>query len=237
MKFLNTVFFNKIGKDKTKFSEEKLKFNLFKEYNNKKIDEFCNKYDLKSIEGIKSIPVSEAQRYPNGGESVIYMPEQILNRKATEYKKSGKYDLAIECLKKSNELYPKSWYTYQRLDYERLVDIMILAGKYNEARKEHEHLDKTYGTRLSELKKLQQSVVNSNVESYDSYQKRIINPYIEESKDRELYYWLLENLNELAPKSFGCFRRMKNGNTESYQKIVLAINDMKIDINDIKFWI
>lgn len=37
-----------------------------------------------------SIPVTEAQKYSDGGESVVYMPEQILSRKATEYDKHDK---------------------------------------------------------------------------------------------------------------------------------------------------
>ena len=60
-------------------------------YNEKKIKEFKEKYDLTTIEGIQSIPISEAKKYPNGGKSVVYIPEQILNRQATEYKKENKH--------------------------------------------------------------------------------------------------------------------------------------------------
>ena len=56
-------------------------------YTNKKINEFNSKYDLITIDGIMSIPITEAQKYSDGGESVVYMPEQILSKKATEYKK------------------------------------------------------------------------------------------------------------------------------------------------------
>lgn len=31
-----------------------------------------------------SISITEAQKYSEGGESVVYMPEQILSRKATK---------------------------------------------------------------------------------------------------------------------------------------------------------
>ena len=99
-------------------------------YNEEKIRKFKSRYDLTTVDGIRSIPNSEAKKYPDGGKSVVYMPEQILNRQATEYKKENKFDLAIECLKKANELYPYSFYAYQRNDYERLVDFMILAKKY-----------------------------------------------------------------------------------------------------------
>lgn len=83
-----------------------------------------------------SIPITEAQKYSDGGESVLYMPEQILSRKATEYKNNKGYDLAIACLKKVNELYPHSFYAYTRDNYERLVDMMILAWRFEDAKVE-----------------------------------------------------------------------------------------------------
>lgn len=115
--------FNKINKQvdikinmnvDNNFNEEE-----YNRYNNKKIEEFKRKYDLSTIDGITAIPIEEAKKYPDGGQSVVYMPEQILSRQATEYKKNGQYDLAIACLKKVNELYPYSFYYYTRDNYER----------------------------------------------------------------------------------------------------------------------
>lgn len=60
----------------------------YDKYNNSKIEEFVKKYDLSTIEGINAIPIQEALKYPDGGRSVVYMPEQILNRRASEYKKN-----------------------------------------------------------------------------------------------------------------------------------------------------
>ena len=77
----------------------------YDKYNNSKIEKFVKKYDLSTIEGINAIPIQEALKYPDGGRSVVYMPEQILNRKASEYKKNKKYDLAIACLKKVINIY------------------------------------------------------------------------------------------------------------------------------------
>ena len=85
-------------------------------YTNKKINEFNSKYDLTTINGIMSMPITEAQKYSDGGESAVYMPEQIISRKATEYKNNKSYDLSIACLKKVNELYPHSFYAYARDD-------------------------------------------------------------------------------------------------------------------------
>ena len=206
-------------------------------YNNAKIKEFVDKYDLSSKEGIMLIPISEVTKYPDViGISVVYMPEQILSRKATEYKKEKKYDLAIECLRKMNELLPYSPFGYNRNDYERIVDMMILAGRYNEAKIEHENLNKKFGTRLEELQKLQISAVKTHSESKEDYQKRVIDPYIEEKTDREHYYWLLENMPNIAPKSFGGYRTMKKNKTNNYFKIINELKKVGKDINELKFW-
>ena len=209
----------------------------YNNYNNAKIKAFINKYDLSTKEGIMSIPISEARMYTDvNSVSVVYMPEQILSRKATEYKKEKNYDLAIECLKKVNELLPYSPFAYVRNDYERLVDVLVLAGYFKEAKDEHQKLDKKYGSRLMELKKLQKSVVAMGSESASSYQARVIEPYIAESNDREQYYWMLENIPKLAPKSFSGYRNMKNKKSENYLKIVEELKKIDIDINNLKFW-
>lgn len=211
--------------------------NKYNSYDSAKIKEFTDKYNLLTREGIMSIPISEATKYPNvDSVSVVYMPEQILNRKATEYKKEKKYDLAIECLKKANELMPHSPFAYHRNDYERLVDMMVLAGYFEQAKEEHKKLEEKYGSRLMELKNLQKIAEAMGSESQSSYQKRVIDPYIEEANDREHYYWILENMPSLAPKSFGGYRNMKNKKTESYLKIVTELKQIGNDINNLKFW-
>ena len=241
MSFLNKLFGisnnenkiisnNFIGNDD--FNQEE-----YDKYNNEKIEEFKRRYDLNSVSGIRTIPKEEAKRYSDGGKSVVYMPEQILNRKATEYKNNKQYELAIECLKKANEMYPLSFYSYTRNDYERLVDFMILAGKFNEAREQHNRIDKLHGTRLDELHKLQDFCVEMGDESRESYQKRVIDPFIEESKDREQYYWLLENMPEISPKSFGGYRRMKNMKSATYQKINEEVNKKGFELESLKFWV
>ena len=164
------------------------------------------------------------------------MPEQILNRQATEYKKENKFDLAIECLKKANELYPYSFYAYQRNDYERLVDFMILAKKFDEAKKIHNQLDVEVGTRLSELRNLQNFAEESGTESRESYYDRIIKPNIDEERDREEYYWLLEKFPNIAPKSFGGYRKMKRISSDNYKKIVQEVNLSGENLDKVSFW-
>ncbi|MBQ9854126.1 MAG: hypothetical protein IJO57_03740 [Bacilli bacterium] len=241
MGLLNNLF-NKREKNnsfniKIKFSNDD-NFNIqeYERYNYERIKEFKDKYDLSTINGIRSIPVSEARKYPNGGKSVVYMPEQILNRQATDYKKNNKLDLAIECLKKANELYPYSFYAYQRNDYERLVEFLVLNKKFDEARLEHRNLNIKYGTRMDELKKLQKYAEKSGTESKNDYFERVIRPSMIEEKDREEYYWLLENIPSVAPKTFSGYRKIKKINGDSYIKIINEVKKRGNDINSIQFW-
>lgn len=86
------------------------------------------KYDMDSLDGILSIPVP-AVNYNSGDwtkDSIYY----ILQRKATEHKRNGHMDLAIACLRKSNEL---SDYADRPLltqkDYFRLVKYLKYDGQ------------------------------------------------------------------------------------------------------------
>lgn len=230
------ILFNKKRDNQRMKQGEEFDIEAYNNFNNSKIQEFTNKYDLNTVEGIRSVPISEATKYKDVNQSVVYMPEQILMRKATEYKKIKNYDLAIECLKKSNELLEYSPFAYTRDNYERLVDYMILAGRFDEARVEHNRLDKKYGSKLLELKDLQNYAISTGVETKEDYQNRVINPYLEEFKDRERYYWLLENFPELAPKSFGSYRTIKKKNTANYIKVLNELNDKGIDLENISFW-
>ena len=77
-------------------------------------------YDLDTIEGIEKIKVP---KYPplKGLESPVNNIEYVLQRKATEHKKNKRMDLAIACLRKSNELMDYSNFHYSEKDYIRLV--------------------------------------------------------------------------------------------------------------------
>ncbi len=105
--------------------------------NRRIIDEIKSQYDMDSLAGIERIPVvrvkqSSAEAFPN----VTTQLEYILQRKATEHKRNKNMDLAIACLKKSNELMPYSNITWGISDYLRLVRFLEEANRYNEADKE-----------------------------------------------------------------------------------------------------
>lgn len=96
-----------------------------------------HRYDMDSLEGINAIPVP-AKNY-NAGNDLHDCVYYILQRKATEHKNNERLDLAIACLRKSNEL---SDYEERPLllpkDYLRLVKYIEDSGDKALAKKEKE---------------------------------------------------------------------------------------------------
>lgn len=99
---------------------------------NTKYNPKASNYKLNTLEDIESIPIPTKKFEYNCDftESIEY----VLQRKATQFKKEGKIDLAIACLRKSNEIMPYAPMTYSVKDYERLEKYLKLAGKFDEAR-------------------------------------------------------------------------------------------------------
>lgn len=95
----------------------------------------ASNYKMSTLEEIEAIPVPTKKFEYNCDftESIEY----VLQRKATQFKKEGRLDLAIACLKKSNEIMPYAPMTYTPKDYERLEKYLKLAGKFEEANKVH----------------------------------------------------------------------------------------------------
>lgn len=95
------------------------------------------KPDFDSIEGIEQIEIPKYKPL-TGMESPVNNIEYILQRKATEHKKNGRMDLAIACLKKSNQIMPHSNFTYQEKDYMRYIKYLRADGQ-NELADHEEH--------------------------------------------------------------------------------------------------
>lgn len=85
-------------------------------------------YDFDTVTGIEQISVPKYHTL-KGLESPVDNIEYILQRKATEHKKNGKMDLAIACLKKSNELMDFSNFHYAEKDYIRYIKFLRLNGQ------------------------------------------------------------------------------------------------------------
>ena len=101
------------------------------------------KYDMDTLIGIQSIPVP-AKNYNTGDptKDCIYY---VLQRKATEHKRNKRMDLAIACLRKSNEL---SDYEQRPLllkkEYFRLVKYIQETGDFELAKIEEENIYKKH---------------------------------------------------------------------------------------------
>lgn len=102
-------------------------------------------YDFDSLEGIESIPVPPHKLPPPEGmlASPVDEIEYILQRKATQHKRNGRMDLAIACLRKSNQIMPNARFMYQLSDYMRLVSYLKKDGQFEEAEKVEKELHET----------------------------------------------------------------------------------------------
>jgi len=97
------------------------------------------KFDLDSESGIAAISIPRYKAL-GGISSPVNNIEYILQRKATIHKKNGRIDLAIACLRKSNELFPYSNFDWSEKDYMRLVEYLKLDRQFDEARAEEKRI-------------------------------------------------------------------------------------------------
>lgn len=116
-------------------------------------------YDFSTIEGIDSIPVLEnlpgAPTPPS--KSPVKSPTgevyYYLHFKASQYLEEARYDLAIACQRKSNDLIAlRCGHAYYGRDESMfLVKILARAGRIEEARREKSAIDSYYRNAASKL--------------------------------------------------------------------------------------
>lgn len=203
--------------------------------NQRCIDNFEKSFNLESIDGIRAITVAATRKWAQNAADVPSLPEQILFKKATEHKKNRRMDLAVACLEKANELLPYSSCRYLRSDYERLVNYLVEACRFDEARIIHAKLDQKFGSNIMHLESLNQKL-NDTEEQRIEYQSKVIEPRKREERDREEYYWLLAHMNKEAPKSFASYRRMKSQKTENYRNLLNKVKELGFNLEQITFW-
>ena len=121
---------------------------IFKKLFGKRTHSIQSLYDFETIEGIQSIPIPDYSAV-RGMQSPVNNIEYILQRKATEHAKNGCWDEAIACLKKSNEIMPYSNFIWAKKDYERLVEYLRKARRFDEARQYQEEIDRMFVESLS----------------------------------------------------------------------------------------
>lgn len=117
-------------------------------------------YKLDTVRSIESIPVPTRTFVHKCDfmESIEY----VLQRKATQYKKEGRMDLAIACLRKSNQIMPYSPMGYQLKDYARLIKYLAKDGQTELAKVEEQQLKlrhpELYDYRISNKKGILQTI-------------------------------------------------------------------------------
>lgn len=163
-----------------------------------------NHYDLNSIHGIQSIPVSpNLPKHPGSGDlDVTGDIDYYLHQKAYEHEENGRIELAIECLRKSNAIREVKRTVYRKTDYYALVRMLARNGQILAAQREKSRLDRLFS--------------NDHFEGED----KVIEREFERGKEKTMFLWLQLNLPDMCPKSLSGFPRMKTQNTKNYQKIV-----------------
>lgn len=126
-------------KQKSKSTTQNVSGNSFSKNNNS----IKKAYDFSTVQSIMSIPVPTYEPLHELTSPVDNI-EYILQRKATEFKRNGRMDLAIACLRKSNEIMAHSNFSYQKDDYLRLVKYLQADGQFEQAEKELELIKKAH---------------------------------------------------------------------------------------------
>lgn len=126
-------------KQKSKTTTPNISGNNFSQNNNS----IKKAYDFSTVQSIMSIPVPKYEPL-HGLTSPVDNIEYVLQRKATEFKRNGRMDLAIACLRKSNEIMAHSNFSYQKDDYLRLVKYLQADGQFEQAEKELELIKKAH---------------------------------------------------------------------------------------------
>lgn len=122
---------------------------------------FKKNNELNSFKGIQAIKIPEYKPL-QGIQSPVNNIEYVLQRKATEHKNNKRMDLAIACLKKSNELMDYSNFQYSEKDYLRFVKYLRLDGQNELATIEEEKIYKKHpefkDKRISNLDRIKQDL-------------------------------------------------------------------------------
>ncbi len=142
MKFLNFLKLKQKENEVTELTPDK--YSDLRKNENTKLEK---QYNLKTIKGINSIPSNASVHKGGGVPSYTGDIDYYLQQKSGEYEKLGKIELAIACLKKSNEIRFYCRNGYRRDDYYSLVRLLVRVGRVDEARKEKAKIDSFFDVR------------------------------------------------------------------------------------------
>lgn len=117
----------------------------------------CGKYDVSSIEKIRSIPINDTSAM------------RLLQKSATDHKRNNNIELAIECLRKSNQISDFSNDAHNKLsdkEYTRILKYMETAGFVSESEQEKQRIKfihpEFYDKRISNLIRIKEYLNKAN---------------------------------------------------------------------------
>lgn len=176
-------------------------------------------YDFNSVDGIRSIPVPCKE--VNGDSPTGRVEYYLRGRCFAKHRDAGEIELATECIKKAHDLMFVSDMIWKYDAFISSISWLHSVGKHNEAWQEEERVDRHFQI-VGFYPKLTRKDFSDNA-GYIAWKKTIEDLEIDRLRKRNLrheYYWIQENLQNLCPKSLSGYSRMKNVNSEKYQKIV-----------------
>jgi len=207
---------------------------LMRENQNRWIEQH---YDLSSVDGINSIPLCP-QNAPGSDESSSSgTVDMYLRTKGFEYERSGKEDLALACLRRSNEIRFAKKMGYRKDDYYSYVRMLVHFGHVEAARREKQRVDAFFGDyvddahsvtwaqSLRSLKWKDRAARKAELQKMFDGWDALIDFEIDRANKRREYQFVLKAMPDLCPKSQAAYTRAKNSNSKKYQEIVSFMNE------------
>lgn len=171
------------------------------------------KYDVESVDGIRSVQIPRFVFSDfMSGYGVTGSLDYVLRMKAANLREKGLIEESDACYRKAIALMKCSGVPYDMTPYLYFAKDLLREGRFEESEAEEEKIYKLFHTT--------RSIVNSNPD---------VRPYITQ-EDRE-YYRIKYLLPNVAPKSISGYTRMKKENTPNFQKIYAAATSAGITIN------
>lgn len=123
-------------------------------YNARYIVSDGEKYDLESIDSIKSIRAPHFDKFDNSGLGVTGNLVYVLRMKASGLKNEGKNETALALLKRATEMMPTSGILWNKKDYERFPQWLREAGEFEAAKNAQKCIDDLFKTSLNYKKQV-----------------------------------------------------------------------------------
>ena len=196
------------------------------------------KYDFTTIEGIRSIPLNAVNAPQSSNGSSTGTADMHLRSRGFQYEKDGEEDLALACLKRSNEIRQYKRIGYRKDDYYSYVRMLVRFAHISEARQEKKRIDKFFGNYVDDahttkwtdaLRYLHGEARKKRIEEIEKMHigwNNLIPFELEKLNKNREYKFVLTHFPDLCPKSQAAYTRAKNSNSKRYLEIVAKAEEM-----------